>query len=235
MYWIDILILIIILATMLIGVWRGFVQEVLSLLSWVAAFVIARLFAPDVANWLEGSIESDAVILLLSWVIPFLTTLIVFHFLKLLLISLITIVGLRPVDRILGAAFGAMKGTLLITAIVLIVQLILAGSGDAFKTQSRLIPHFQVVALWMLKTLDDETELSLDNAVSRFGKLIDSGRENIDLQSWKDKLGMSTDDLKKIFEDEKKLSELKAMINDPEIIEKLKTMVKSEECNKDNC
>ena len=35
----------------LLGVLRGLVKEVLSLLSWVAAFVLSQRLAPEVANW----------------------------------------------------------------------------------------------------------------------------------------------------------------------------------------
>ena len=62
MIWIDLLILVILSISILVGIWRGFIHETLSLLAWVAAFVIARVFAPDVAQWLEQYIESQALI-----------------------------------------------------------------------------------------------------------------------------------------------------------------------------
>ena len=36
-------------ASMLLGVWRGLVYEVLSVIGWIAAFVLAQWFAPRVA------------------------------------------------------------------------------------------------------------------------------------------------------------------------------------------
>ena len=208
MHWIDILIIAVILIALVLGAWRGFIHETLSLLAWVAAFVIARFFAPDVAHWLDQYIESQALILLLSWIIPFLTTLIAFNLLKILLISVITVVGLRPVDRILGAVFGTLKGALLVTAAVLIIQLVLSRSGEAFKTESRLVPHFQIVALWMLETLDEETDLSLDNVVGRLGRIIDStlgnGIENYDAEYLQKELGLTLTQARNFMNDEKK-------------------------------
>jgi len=235
MHWIDILILVVLLASIIMGIWRGFIHETLSLLSWIAAFVIARYFAPDVAHWLEIYIESQALILLLSWIIPFLSTLLIFSILKIVLISLISAVGLRPIDRLLGAAFGALKGALLVTAGVLVIQLVLSRSGEAFKTDSKLVPHFQVIALWMLKTLDQETELSLDNVVGRLGRMIDSGVDNIDLQSWQEKLGLTKDEIQSILTDEEKLAELKSIVNNPEALNKLKTAINTDKCKEENC
>lgn len=235
MNWIDILVILILILAIVIGFWRGFIHETLSLLAWIAAFIIARVYAPEVAQWLSQTVESQALILLLSWLIPFVSTLIFFNLLKILLISLINIVGLRPIDRMLGAAFGAIKGVLLVTAGVLIIQLVLSRSGTPFKTDSKLVPHFQIIALWMLETLDQETELSLDNVVGRLGRFVDSGVDKLDLTAWQHKLGLSADELKTILKDEKKLQQLKALINDPQAIEAIRTKIIDEKCKADDC
>ncbi len=235
MHWIDILILLILAIAIGTGFWRGFIHETLSLLSWVAAFIVARVFAPDVAHWLQQHIESEALILLLSWVIPFISTFLIFSLLKVLLISLINIAGLRPVDRMLGAVFGAMKGVLLVTAIVLVIQLVLSRSGEPFKTDSKLIPHFQVVALWMLKTLDQETELNFDNVIGRVGRMIDSGFNTFDQQDWEKQLGMKKDEIMTLLEDDKKLEQLRTLVNDPQALEQLKSSMSTEKCYGENC
>ncbi|MCP3674028.1 MAG: CvpA family protein [Gammaproteobacteria bacterium] len=226
MNWIDILVLTALAVSIGIGFWRGFIHETLSLVAWIAAFIIARVFAPEVAHWLEDFIESQALILLLSWIIPFLSTFIVFNLLKIILISVISLAGLRPIDRVLGAAFGAVKGAFLVTATVLVIQLVLSRSGEPFKTESKLVPHFQVIALWMLKTLDQETKLSLDNVIGRLGRVINSGVENIDLDAWQKKIGITEEDVRSILEDEEKLEQLTALINNPQALEELKSTMK---------
>ncbi len=226
MNWIDILVLTVLAVSIGIGFWRGFIHETLSLVAWIAAFIIARVFAPEVAHWLEDFVESQALILLLSWIIPFLATFIVFNVLKILLISVISLAGLRPIDRVLGAAFGAVKGAFLVTAVVLVIQLVLSRSGEPFKTESKLVPNFQVIALWMLKTLDQETELSLDNVIGRLGRVINSGVENIDLDAWQKKIGLTEEDIRSILEDEEKIEQLKALINDHQALEELKSTMK---------
>ncbi len=46
----DLAVLIVVVLSMLLGRWRGLVYESVSLLSWVAAYFVARLFAPDVVD-----------------------------------------------------------------------------------------------------------------------------------------------------------------------------------------
>ena len=235
MHWIDIVVLLILLISVFIGLWHGFVHEILSLLSWIAAFTVARVFAPDTGEWLEQFIVSDALILLLSWLIPFIGTFLIFNLFRIFLIGIINMTGLRPIDRLLGAAFGVLKGVLLVTAGVLVIQLVLSRSSTPFKTESKLVPHFQVIALWMLKTLEQQPKLSLNNVVDRLGEMIDSGVDNIDINSWQEKLGMSKDEIKAILNDDKKLEQLQSIINDPEAIEKLKSAVMNDDCEKENC
>jgi membrane protein required for colicin V production len=42
--WVFIAVLV---ASLMLGAWRGLVYEVLSVMSWIAAFVLAQWLAPD--------------------------------------------------------------------------------------------------------------------------------------------------------------------------------------------
>jgi membrane protein required for colicin V production len=46
----DWILLAVLAASLLLGVWRGLVYEVLSVIGWIAAFLLAQWFAPDVAE-----------------------------------------------------------------------------------------------------------------------------------------------------------------------------------------
>ena len=48
----DWIFIAVLLGSMLLGAWRGLVYEVLSLLGWVVAFMVARTWAQEVAVWL---------------------------------------------------------------------------------------------------------------------------------------------------------------------------------------
>ena len=48
----DWIFVVVVLGSMLLGAWRGLVYEVLSLLGWLVAFMVARTWAQEVAVWL---------------------------------------------------------------------------------------------------------------------------------------------------------------------------------------
>ena len=116
--------------SLLIGLWRGLVFEMLSLAAWVAAFIAAQWLATDVAAWLPmmGAAEP------LRYAAGFLITFVVAAFLgglvAVVVKKMVTVAGLAPVDRGLGAVFGLVRGmVLLLAAAVVIAMTPLKNSG----------------------------------------------------------------------------------------------------------
>lgn len=104
----------VLLLSVLLGAWRGLVFEVLSVLSWIAAFVLAQWLALDVANYLPMGGSSQMVRYGAGFLLVFIATVLLGGLLAALLKKLMSSVGLRPVDRVLGAGFGALRGVLLL-------------------------------------------------------------------------------------------------------------------------
>lgn len=111
---VDIAILLIALISIMIGAWRGFLYEVLSLAGWFVAFFVARWFAADVAAWLPMSGASDGLRLVVAFVLVFVATAFAAGMVSWLVRKLVTRLGMRPVDRVLGAAFGMVRAVLLL-------------------------------------------------------------------------------------------------------------------------
>ncbi len=104
----------VLLLSVLLGAWRGLVFEVLSLLSWVAAFVLAQWLALDVAHYLPMGDASGMMRYGAGFLLVFVVTVMLGGLLAALLKKLMSSVGLRPVDRVLGAGFGALRGVLML-------------------------------------------------------------------------------------------------------------------------
>lgn len=109
--------------SMLLGAWRGLVYEVLSVLGWAASFYAAQYFAPTVAGWLPLQSSSDAVRYAAGFVLIFVAAVFAAGLLAFLLKKLIAAIGLRPVDRTMGAAFGLVRGVILLLAAAVVMDM----------------------------------------------------------------------------------------------------------------
>ena len=112
----DFAVIAILLVSLLFGLWRGLVYEVLSLVGWPVAFLLSRLFAGDVAPMMPGAQETMRVTL--AYAVVFVAALIVWGALAWLLSRLVKAVGLGWLDRVLGGLFGVLRGGLVILVLV---------------------------------------------------------------------------------------------------------------------
>lgn len=109
--------------SLLLGAWRGLVYEVLSLLGWVASFYAAQWLAPQVAELLPLQSASETVRYAAAFVLGFIAALFATALLAAMLKKIIDAIGLRPVDRTLGAAFGVLRGTVLLLAATVVINM----------------------------------------------------------------------------------------------------------------
>jgi membrane protein required for colicin V production len=126
----------------LLGVWRGVVREVMSVLAWVTGVVLAGRFAADLAQLLP--INGDVLPHAVAWVLILLAVLIAAGLLARLLKQLLSVAGLGLADRLLGGVFGLVRGTMVLMLIVLLIGL------TPFKTypiwtSSQVVPLVQLL------------------------------------------------------------------------------------------
>ncbi|MBK6998779.1 MAG: CvpA family protein [Rhodoferax sp.] len=126
----DWLFLALLLGSMLVGAWRGLVYEMLALLNWVVAFMLAQWFAPMAAKHLPLGEVTEIVRYAAGFVLVFVASLFVGGLLAFLVRKLMAAVGLRPVDRALGAVFGLVRG-----GIVLLVLVVLVGMTPLHRSK----------------------------------------------------------------------------------------------------
>ena len=107
----------------MLGAWRGLVYEVLSVLGWAVAFYAAQYFAPTVALWLPLQSSSDTVRYAAAFLLVFVAGVFAAGLVAFLLKKLIEAIGLRPVDRTMGAAFGLVRGVILLLAAAVVMDM----------------------------------------------------------------------------------------------------------------
>lgn len=120
---VDLSLLGVLVFSMLLGAWRGLVYEVLSVLGWAAAFYAAQWFAPQVALWLPLDSTSEPVRYAAAFALVFIAAVFAAGLLAFLLKKLVDAIGLRPVDRTMGAAFGLVRGVILLLAATVVMDM----------------------------------------------------------------------------------------------------------------
>lgn len=121
--WLDWTMLAVIAVSVVVGLVRGLLFEVMSLLGWVVAYVAAQAFSPQVAAVLPVGAPGSAVNMAASFVLIFVACLIGWSFLSWIVKKLVQASPLSPVDRLLGAAFGLLRGVLVAVVAGTIVSL----------------------------------------------------------------------------------------------------------------
>ena len=123
----------VLLASLLLGVWRGLVYEVVSVVSWIAAFFLAQWFAADVGRELPLSGTSQTVRYAAGFAVVFVASVLVGGLVAVLIKKLFAAIGLRPVDRALGAVFGLVRGLVLLLAATVVIGMTPAKSSEWWR------------------------------------------------------------------------------------------------------
>jgi membrane protein required for colicin V production len=121
MQWVDIAMLGILAISVVVGLVRGFVFEVLSLAGWVVAYFVARWFAADVAVHIPLGKPGSPVNHAVGFVVLFIAALLLWALLSRLLRFLIHATPLSIPDRALGACFGVLRGLVLLMAAATVI------------------------------------------------------------------------------------------------------------------
>jgi len=119
----DWFLLAVLVASLLLGAWRGLIFELMSMLGWVAAFVLAQWWAPELAPRLPMGGASEPVRFAAAFALLFVAVAFGGGLVATVTRKLVEAIGLRPVDRTLGAAFGLVRGLVLLLALAVVINM----------------------------------------------------------------------------------------------------------------
>ncbi len=148
MSWLDLAILIIILLSALISLIRGFVKESISLLTWIVAGVLAFRYFTPMANLLEPYVSAPTIRAIAAFALLFVSTLIVGAIVNFIMSQLVSKTGLSGTDKALGVVFGAARGVLIVTMVVLLASLTPMPEASWWQ-ESATVGMFQQLAEWV--------------------------------------------------------------------------------------
>jgi len=148
MSWFYLLILGIIVLSALISLIRGFVKESISLISWIIAGVIAFRYFSPMSELLEPYLSSPMVRSITAFAILFVCTLLVGAIVNFIMSQLVSKTGLSGTDKALGVVFGAARGVLIVTLVVLLASLTPMPDTQWWQ-DSAMVGFFQQLGEWV--------------------------------------------------------------------------------------
>lgn len=146
--WLDLVLLGVLGLSAIVGLWRGFIVETLSLVVWVAAFWLAFHYGADAAALFATSVEAEQARLLLGHALLFLAALVIGGLATWLIGKLVRSTGLGGTDRLLGLVFGLVRGAALGAVVVLLLGFTRLPQ-EPWWASSRVLPAFQSGAEWL--------------------------------------------------------------------------------------
>ncbi len=123
MPWVDLVLAGVLVISVIVGLVRGFVFEVLSLLGWFVAYFAAHWFAGDLAPHIPVGTPGSGINHATAFAALFVGVLLLWALSSRLLRFLIHASPLSLPDRALGAGFGLLRGLLLLLAVTTVISL----------------------------------------------------------------------------------------------------------------
>ena len=140
---VDNLILAVIVISSAFGVRRGFIKEIMSLLSWIAALLVSRIYSGSLASILENLVDNPSVRYVIAFSVLFVIIIMLGTLLNHLMSKLLVVTGLKTIDRLLGAVFGVARGTVIVLVFLFVLNVFV--SESEWWQQSTLIPYGMVL------------------------------------------------------------------------------------------
>lgn len=148
LHWVDYVILGIIALSILTGLFRGFVKELISLTVWILAIWAAIKFSNTLDPWLTNYIHDSTIRMVVGFVAVLVGVLVVGGLVNALLSFILQRSGLSGTDRLLGMGFGFVRGVFIVSLLILIVRMS-SLPHEEYSKDSRLYSKFDPVVNWL--------------------------------------------------------------------------------------
>lgn len=143
----DLIFISIIVISILVGLIRGAVREVLSLVGLAAAIYLAFRFADEISKaYISQFFEQPRISYLVAFILIIIITIFVIALVNLLISQLLKASGLSFVNRFFGLIFGALRGAVICVIIVMVIRFIPGATQENWWKDSALAPFFATIA-----------------------------------------------------------------------------------------
>jgi membrane protein required for colicin V production len=162
MSWVDAAIVVVLLFFIVTAFQNGFVRETISIASTIGGVVLAGFFYEDFSDAFLGSIDNETSKSVISFLIIFGGISLLGQLVAILVHPAVVIMQLGIADQLLGAVFGAIKGFVIVEALLILMVTYPRYDMDERIDESEFAPRLLEVAEPVLKVLPDEFDSRVD-------------------------------------------------------------------------
>ncbi len=162
MNWIDAAIVIIVLFFVVTAFQNGFIRETISMAAAIGGVVLAGFFYDELADALLGSIDNETTKSVVAFLVIFAGITIVGQLVAILVHPAVVIMQLGIADQLLGAAFGVVKGFVIIEALLILMVTYPRYDLDKRIDDSDFANRMLDIAEPVLKVLPEEFDSRVD-------------------------------------------------------------------------
>lgn len=166
----DIFIVIIMLYCVIRGIFRGLIKELSAIIGVLGGFYAAYTYYTYISMFLSRWISNTAYQNILGFLILFFGVFIIVSILGVIIKYLLNIAFLGWVDRICGAGFGAIKGTLIVSVILIALTTFLPKGAPVIKN-SLLAPHIMMISQGMVKVVPKDMKRQFNSKIKELKKV----------------------------------------------------------------
>jgi len=165
----DIIVIVILGYCLIRGIFRGLVKELSSIIGVFGGFYAAYTYYPVLAKPLSKWIANAGYLNILSFLIIFCGVFIIISILGIIINYLLKIVFLGWLDRVSGAMFGAMKGILIVSVLLIVLTAFLPKGTPVIK-DSLLSPYVTLVSEKMAKVISKDMKHDFSTKIATIKK-----------------------------------------------------------------
>ncbi|KTD34160.1 colicin V [Legionella moravica] len=142
--WVDIAIISVISLSVLTGLFRGFVKELVALCVWVLAIWLGINYSQRLDPWLQSYIQEQSARTAIAFIIIMFGTLFVGGVINAILSFILKRAGLSGTDRTLGMGFGFVRGVFIVALLMVAVKMT-SLPYQQYSNDSKLYARFDPV------------------------------------------------------------------------------------------
>lgn len=171
MHWLDLVIIGVISLSVLTGVIRGFIKELIALCIWGLAIWLGYHYAPSFDSYFSSWISDKSIRFIASFILIMIAVLIIGGIFNALLGMIMKKSGLSSTDRLLGMCFGFARGVFIV-ALGLVVLNMTSLTKETQVKDSHLMITFDPAVHWMSARVP--LVLAKMRSLDQDGHLVDS-------------------------------------------------------------